>query len=89
VYTVSLVLLLAAVATLYLGFRAGNLVFVFASIAASVLSMLFLGVSVLRRRAVEEGNAAMSAWTAARPDEETPAAHDVPEDEPVPLDDEG
>jgi len=81
-YATSLVLLLAGVAFLALGFQRENLVLVFASIAASVLSMLFLGVSVLRRRAaLDAEQRAMAPWTPAPVDEEVPAVHDVPEEE--------
>ncbi|HEX9891139.1 MAG TPA: hypothetical protein VGB28_03680 [Actinomycetota bacterium] len=81
-YATSLVLLLVGVACLALGFQRENLILVFASIAASVLSMLFLGVSVLRRRAVQDAERrAMAPWTPAPVDEEVPAVHDVPEED--------
>ncbi|HVM11357.1 MAG TPA: hypothetical protein VM638_02615 [Actinomycetota bacterium] len=80
-YAASLVFLLGAAASLYLGFRHGRLTFVFASIAASMLSMLFLGVSILRRRSVE-ALAPRQPFPSAPPEEETPVAHDVPEDTP-------
>jgi hypothetical protein len=80
----SLVFLLAGLLSLLLGFQKENLALVFGSIAASVLSMLFLGVSVLRRRAaLEAQQQALAPWTPARPEEETPAVHDVPEDAPA------
>lgn len=49
-YVMSLLFLLASVASLLLGLRRGGLTLVFISIGCSVLAALFLGASVLRKR---------------------------------------
>jgi len=83
VYATSLALLVVAGVSVYLGFRRGNVILIYASIAASMLSMLFNAVSVLRRRAADAGATRGTVPFSPAPVEEgTPAVHDVPEESP-------
>ena len=79
-YVGSLFFLLAAVAALFVGFRASNLLLVYGSIAFSVLSMLFLAADAARRRRLEPDPAPIpSEWSRVPAGATAPVAHDVPE----------
>jgi len=70
VYAISLVLLLAAVVTLAIGFVQGGLTLIFVSIGASIASAVFLAAGVLRRRPLQPA----TAGAPYGPAEGTPAA---------------
>ena len=69
-YAISLVLLLAAVVTLAIGFVQGGLTLIFVSIGASIASAVFLAAGVLRRRPLQPA----TAGAPYGPAEGTPAA---------------